>query len=139
MTRRFSTLALLLLAFAALPACATSKATRGSRAYNVTTPGSEIVTGPSTQQFRYYPQLQIYYAPSQGLYYWRGPKGWTKGKRVPDWISLENERSVVVFVAADEPYRDHSRIAQVHPPKPVRRPARSPQPPTPTGSDTPGR
>jgi hypothetical protein len=71
---------------------------------------------PVTYYYQYYPDQQVYFDASRGLYFWMGYGGrWQWGPALPPHLVL-GPRRVMLPMEYARPYRHHQDVYRHHPP-----------------------
>jgi len=63
--------------------------------------------------YDYYPDEEVYFYPTTGVYFWFGGGGWHSGRRLPDGIVLHDR--VRVNLNTRRPYEQHESIRARYP------------------------
>jgi hypothetical protein len=65
--------------------------------------------------YYYYPESEVYYAPSVNLYYWRDRDEWREGRELPRGVAVDRRNQVNVRLQTNRPYTMHAQVQAQHP------------------------
>jgi len=67
------------------------------------------------QEYYYYPGYDVYYRPADRVWFYQDRGQWRYGRRLPQGIRVEFDRSVIVTMATDRPYQFHQQVVVRYP------------------------
>jgi hypothetical protein len=73
-------------------------------------------------RYQYYPDIEVYYDPARGCYFWFETGYWRTGYALPPRISVANYVAVTIELDSPEPYHQHGKVKADHPGKGKGRP-----------------
>ena len=73
------------------------------------------VYGNGDYDYFYYPEAEVYYAPSVNLYYWRDHDSWRHDRVLPRSVRIERDRHVDVRLHTNQPWTMHDQVRREHP------------------------
>jgi hypothetical protein len=82
----------------------------------------EVSNGPvavGTYDYEYYPDSQVYFYPTERVYYWHGHDGWEHGRDLPAQVHVDRGHAVALHLKTARPYEEHDRIIHEHPGHPM--------------------
>ncbi len=68
-------------------------------------------------RYYYYPDIEVYYDPVRGCYFWFEAGYWRTGYAVPQWITVRSYTAVTIELDTLEPYVHHADVKAKHPRK----------------------
>ena len=63
----------------------------------------------------YYPDNEVYFAPSARVYYWREGNDWHHGRDLPRTVVVNRSAQVNVRLHTDQPFTMHEQVRTQHP------------------------
>lgn len=67
------------------------------------------------QSYMYYPGYEVYYRPSDRMWFYPDRGQWRSARRLPEYIRIDFNRSITLMMATDRPYQYHQQVAASYP------------------------
>jgi hypothetical protein len=67
------------------------------------------------QSYMYYPGYDVYYRPSDRLWFYSDRGQWRSARNLPEYVRIDFDRSVTLTMATDRPYQFHQQVTASYP------------------------